>query len=132
VAAVNTTTQEETRMAQVTELQVGFRKTVSDGNYGNEMYEARLTVTVAEGESAVDWLRSLSTTLEDHVNSRFRQSSNEHIRSTMETTEERQARYKRESEELEARLAAQTAREVGGYFVGGEDEDDEDDDERPF
>jgi hypothetical protein len=34
VAAVNTTTQEETKMAEVKELQVGFRKTVSDGNYG--------------------------------------------------------------------------------------------------
>jgi hypothetical protein len=130
-------------MAEVKELQVGFRKTVSDGQYGNETHEARLTVTVAEGETATDWLRSLSTALEDHVNFCLKQSRNESIRYAMETTEEREARYEREAEERkarlqqeraerEARLAAQAARDATG--VAGEDEDDdeeedEDDDE---
>jgi Golgi nucleoside diphosphatase len=127
-------------MAEVRELQVGFRKTVSDGNYGNEQHEARLTVTVAEGETAMDWLRSLSTMLEDHVTFCFKQSRNDGIRYAMETTEEREARYKREAEERkarlqqeraerEARLAAQAAAEAGSYFVGDDDEDAEDDDD---
>jgi hypothetical protein len=147
VAAVNTTTQEENTMAEVKEIQVGFRKTVSDGNYGNETHEARLTVTVAEGETATDWLRSLSTMLEDHVNCCFKQSRNDGIRYAVETTEEREARYKREAEERkarlqqeraerEARLAADAAREAASLFIGDDDEDDEDDgddedDERP-
>lgn len=121
-------------MAEVKELQVGFRKTVSDGNYGNETHEARLTVTIAEGETAVDWLRSLSTMLEDHVTFCLKQSRNDHIRYAMETTEEREARLQQERTERESRMAAQAAPEVGSYFVGDdEDEDDgEDDDERPF
>jgi hypothetical protein len=130
-------------MAQVTELQVGFRKTVSDGSYGNETHEARLTVTVAEGESGVAFLRSLSLALEDHVNDRFRQSPNEHIRYAMETTEEREARYQREAAEREARrqqeraerearLAADAARDATSLFVGGDEEDEDGDDERPF
>jgi hypothetical protein len=36
-------------MAEVKEVQVGFRKTVSDGNYGNETHEARITITAVEG-----------------------------------------------------------------------------------
>jgi hypothetical protein len=126
VAAVNTTAQEESTMAEVREIQVGFRKTVSDGNYGNETHEARLTVTVAEGESGVAFLRSLSLALEDHVNDRFRQSPNEHIRYAMESPEERQARQQQERDELEARLAAQAARDDASLFVGGDDEDTED------
>jgi hypothetical protein len=149
---MNTTAQEETRMAEVKEVQVGFRKTVSDGNYGNETHEARLTVTIAEGEMATDWLRSLSTMLEDHVNFCFKQSRNDGIRYAVETTAEREARYKREAEERdaererlraerEARLAAQAAQDATSLFVGDDDEDDEDDedaddedddDERPF
>jgi hypothetical protein len=132
-------------MAEVKEVQVGFRKTVSDGQYGNEMHEARVTVTVAEGETATDWLRSLSTMLEDHVNFCFKQSRNDGIRYAVETTEEREARYKRQAEERkarlqqeraerEARLAAQAARDAAGLFVGEDDDDagDEDDDERSF
>jgi hypothetical protein len=126
VAAVNTTAQEESTMAEVREIQVGFRKTVSDGNCGNETHEARLTVTVAEGESGVAFLRSLSLALEDHVNDRFRQSPNEHIRYAMESPEERQARQQQERDELEARLAAQAARDDASLFVGGDDEDTED------
>jgi hypothetical protein len=53
VAAVNTTTQEETKMAEVKELQVGFRKTVSDGNYGNETHEARLAAAAAQDAASL-------------------------------------------------------------------------------
>jgi truncated hemoglobin YjbI len=114
-------------MAEVKELQVGFRKTVSDGQYGNETHEARLTVTVAEGETATDWLRSLSTALEDHVNFCFKQSRNESIRYAMETTEEREARSKREAEQREAererRRAERDARRAA---------EDADGDDSPF
>jgi hypothetical protein len=80
-------------------------------------------------------LELFATILEDHVNDRFRQSPNENIRYSMETTEEREVRYKRAAEEREARrrqkhaerearLAAQSAQEVGSYFVGEDDEDE--------
>jgi hypothetical protein len=98
-------------MAEVKEVQVEFTKTVSDGNYGNERHTVGLTVTVAEGETAADWLRSLSTMLEDHVNFCLKQSRNEGIRYAMETTEEREARYQREAAEREARLVSQAAGE---------------------
>jgi nucleoid-associated protein YgaU len=142
-----TTTQEDTRMADVKELQVGFRKTVSDGNYGNETHEVRITVTSWEEEELVtEVLAKLSKGLEDHVNALFKQSPNENIRYAMESTEERVARYKREAEERkarfqqeraerEARLAAQAAQEAGSSFAGDDDEDAEDedgDDDCPF
>jgi hypothetical protein len=131
---------------RVEQIRVEFTKTVSDGSYGNERHMAGLTVTIAEGETAVDWLRSLSTAPENHINFCFKQSRNDGIRYAVETTEEREARYQREAEERkarlqqeraerEARLAAQAAQEVGGSFVGGDEEDaedEDDDDERPF
>jgi hypothetical protein len=139
VAAVNTTTQEETKMAEVKELQVGFRKTVSDGNYGNETHEARLTVTITADDAGYgleEMLASFTTVLEGHVNSRFRQSSNEHIRYVMESPEEREARRRQQQAEREARLAAAAAQDAASLFVGDEDEDededDDDDDERSF
>jgi Arc/MetJ-type ribon-helix-helix transcriptional regulator len=137
VAAVNTT-QEDMKMAEVKEIQVGFRKTVSDGQYGNETHEARLTVTTNAGDEGVgldEVLAALATVLEGHVNSRFRQSPSEHIRYAMETTDERKERRQQERAEREARLAAQAARDATSLFVGGDDEDDEDeddDDDRSF
>jgi Arc/MetJ-type ribon-helix-helix transcriptional regulator len=81
----------------------------------------------------VAFLRSLSLALEDHVNDRFRQSRNDGIRYAVETTEEREARSKREVEERkarwqqeraerEARLAAEAARDAASLFVGDDDE----------
>jgi hypothetical protein len=109
-------------MAEVKELQVGFRKTVSDGNYGNETHEARLTVTLTTSDAGIgldEMLAALATTLEGHVNSRFWQSPNEQIRYAMESTSATRG---------EARPAAQAAREAGSYFVDADDVDAEDED----
>lgn len=128
---------------QVEQIRVEFTKTVSDGSYGNERHTVGLTVTVAEGETAMDWLHSLSAMLEEHVNSRLKQSRSDGIRSAVETTEEREARYARERREAKARWErehaerearlAEGARAVLTDEPGDDDSDDDDDDDgTPF
>jgi pyruvate-formate lyase-activating enzyme len=130
VAAVNITTQEDTRMAELKEIHIGFKKTVSDGSYGNETHEARLTVTPTAADDGVDVRKVLelfATILEGHVNSRFRQSPSDHIRYAMESPEEREARYKREAEEREVERERRRAERDARLAA-----EDADDDDSPF
>ncbi len=86
----------------VTEIHVEFKKTVSDGNYGNETYSVSFTAQLDEGEQGDTAARDLALLAREHVTTRLKESQNEGIRYAMETPEEREARYAKEREEREA------------------------------
>lgn len=104
-------------MAEVKEIHVEFRKTVSDGNYGNETYSVAYTATMTPEVDALDagtgapFARAveLANMARAVVYERLKASPNEGIRSAMETTEEREARYARERQEAKERQERERA-----------------------
>ena len=131
-------------MADVREVKVEFRKTVSDGSYGNETYSIAFTATLDE---LTDQAQEIAFTLADQAHAEvlahLRASTSEAIRRALETPEEREARQQRERAEREAererwRLQAEKeeAERVAQYGQlrgpdASDEEDEEDDDDRP-
>jgi hypothetical protein len=117
---------------QITTIHVDFKKTVSDGSYGNETHSVGYTVSVAEGDDTAALTADLGQTAREHVYARLKESQNEGIRYAMETPEEREARYQREREEREAERQRRLAASALPATVSSGDPDDddaEDDDE---
>jgi hypothetical protein len=110
---------------QVTEVRAEYRKTVSDGNYGNETFSVALVGAVAEGEMAVTAAEGLTDLARRIVISELRRSANEHIRRAMMTPEERAEDDRR----VEAAMRAQWDAERAERSVDpGDTADDGDDD----
>jgi hypothetical protein len=91
-------------------IRVQFRKTVSDGNYGNETHEVSYTLPAPATE---DYTVELQRQAESAVLARLRASTNEGIRLALMTEEEREAYYKAQREERERRYAAERAKTQG-------------------
>ncbi|HEV2123203.1 MAG TPA: hypothetical protein VGW38_10565 [Chloroflexota bacterium] len=112
----------------VTEVTVEFKKTVSDGNYGNETFSVSYTAAIDEGEDANFAIEALTEQAREHATRRLKESQNEGIRYAMETPEEREARYAKEREEREAerrrREAARLATAVEAVPAHNVDLDD--------
>ena len=87
-------------------MRVAFKKTVSDGAYGNETAQVDFVVTVAEDESVEASTHDLLDQAHDAVLDRLKASENEGVRAALETREEREARWVKEQDELRARRAA--------------------------
>ena len=88
---------------QVTDISAEFRKTVNDGNYGNETATVRLSAQLAEKESAPSLAAYLLDQARGHVLHQLRSSDNENVVNALETREERALRRLREREESEER-----------------------------
>lgn len=84
---------------QITEIRGEFRKTVSDGNYGNETYSITLTATTGEGESPTQVALDLADRARAVVEQRLRTSNDRNIRRAVMTNKEREADYDAEREE---------------------------------
>jgi hypothetical protein len=126
-------------MAEIREVRVEVRKTVSDGSYGNETASVAFTATVGEDVSftaGASLALQLTGLAHDTVLSRLRGSTNEQIRMALETPEEREARQTRERAEREAererwRLQAERERaESEKAWAAARDEDDTAEDEQ--
>jgi uncharacterized Zn finger protein len=89
-------------MPEIREVTVEFRKTVSDGSYGNETYSVRFTATPDADEPWTGVAFRLAHKAHDTVLSRLRGSTNEQIQYALMTPEEREARRERERAEREA------------------------------
>lgn len=88
---------------QITEIRAEFRKTVSDGSYGNETASVTLVAQVQAGENTAAVQAALANQARDEVLRQLRASHNAEIARALETPEEREARRAREREELEIR-----------------------------
>lgn len=93
-------------MAESLTIHVQFRKTVSDGNYGNETHEVSYTVTAPETE---DCTVELQQRAESAVLARLKASANEGIRLALMSEEERDAHYEAQRRERERRYEAERA-----------------------
>jgi len=86
-------------MMDVREVRVGFRKTVSDGQYGNETYEVSLYADLSQDEDADPvgtghFLAGLARVL---VLEHLARSKSDAVRDALMTADEREARWKAES-----------------------------------
>jgi len=81
---------------EVREIRVEFKKTVSDGDYGNETYAVAFTVALDESADYLEFASELSGQASDVVLERLKDSTSEGVRSALETPAEREARWKRE------------------------------------
>jgi hypothetical protein len=90
----------------VGEVRVSFRKTVSDGNYGNETYEVTQSgqpETEADRARLTEYLADLCRTF---VVERLRRSANETVREALLTPAERQVAWRTQREARRAENAA--------------------------
>jgi hypothetical protein len=78
----------------VREVRVSFRKTVGDGNYGNETVEVGLTAAPDPGLSVEEATRVLAIEARDAVVGQLARSTNETVRDALLTPEEREARWR--------------------------------------
>jgi len=120
---------------KVTEIRVEFRKTVSDGNYGNETFSASLTGVCAQDDDAVAEAHLLCEDARHVVLGQLRQSQSPRIQRALETPEEREARVRREEEEYAEQRRQQIAQKVRWVAESttrsaqaSDDSDDSDDD----
>lgn len=86
----------------ITEVHVEYKRTVSDGSYGNETYSVSYTAALEPEDDSVAAVEALTEQAHERVTTRLKESLNEGIRYAMETPEEREARYAKEREEREA------------------------------
>ncbi|MGH2356301.1 MAG: hypothetical protein ACRDJN_32245 [Chloroflexota bacterium] len=118
-------TDAESQRTYIREVRVEFRKTVSDGNYGNETFSASYTVVLAEGEDGGGVTQALCVQLREHVYARLKESPNAGIRQALETPEERQARYEAERAQYEAERQGRLAEVAAARDADEQDEDDD-------
>ena len=83
---------------EVREVRVEVRKTVSDGDYGNETFTVAYTATLAPEDSETTEAHELAAAAYEVVLSRLKRSVSERVREALETRDEREARWKAESE----------------------------------
>lgn len=89
----------------VREVTVECRKMVSDGAYGNETYTVIFKAVAPEGDTrgwALETAESLAEEAYALVVDRLKQSISAGIRESLETRQEREARWDRERAELRA------------------------------
>lgn len=106
---------------KITEIRVECQKMVSDGAYGNERFTVSYTVSfdgegVDEGQTVAAALTDTRVLLDgayDVVLLRLKRSISAGIRESLETREEREARWEQERQELRGR-AQQALREERG------------------
>jgi hypothetical protein len=91
---------------QITEIRADYRKTVSDGNYGNETHAVAITATLGD-EDVQEAAATLARIAEEHVIGTLKRSQNRGIRRALMTDEEREADYAAEHEEQQRRWRAQ-------------------------
>src|SRR5262245_66473907 len=88
------------RAMRVREVSLEFKKTVSDGNYGNETYSVAYTAVLDEHDDHGDDAVLMATRAHDVVLERLRASTSEVLRQNLESPAEAEARRDRERDAL--------------------------------
>ena len=102
---------------EVREIRVEFKKTVSDGNYGNETAQVGFTISLDKSvESYLEVAAELTGQASDEVLRILHNSTSEGVRNALETKEEREARWAHEQDELRARRGALPVKDEDAPF----------------
>ncbi len=109
---------------KITQIEVSYGRTVSDGNYGSERAKVALTSSVGEDEDYREVFTRLADQATDMAIAKLKQSTSERVLAAVETPEEREARWDRERDAARERAARPRPDPV---LL-----DEEDDPERPF
>jgi hypothetical protein len=87
---------------RVTEVRVAFKKMLSDGQYGHEVFDVAYTAEVGPEESSLDVAAHLCGLARDVALHHLKASASDVVQQGAETRDEREARRERERAEREA------------------------------